>query len=65
MANPNPVVVGEAQQLVSRVIQISHAAAREVAPRGAHVGVENGIAAKDIIYGNLCQPSPQIPILSW
>lgn len=54
MANPNPVVVGEAQQLASRVVQISHAAAREVAPRGAHVGVENGIAAKDVIYGNLC-----------
>lgn len=63
MARPDLKLVGEAQQLASRAVQIFHAAARKIAARRAQVGVEDGIATKDIVYKNSCQPILQILLL--
>lgn len=55
MTGPDLIIVWQAQQFASRVVQIFGAAARKVAASGSEVGVEDGVAAKDVVCKTLCQ----------
>lgn len=51
MARPDLDVVGEAEEATARVEEADGAAAGKVAAGGADVGVEEGVAAEDVVYG--------------
>lgn len=63
MSRPDLVVIRKAQELASGAVQCLGAASRKITACGAHIGVEDGIAAENVVCETGVSANLQVCIL--